>query len=58
MAHHVVTLTGIDVEIGLGSGGDAGLEEAVSMLGNDGRIVKADDDLEAALEVLSLVDEA
>ena len=58
VAHHVVALARIDVEIGLRSGGDAGFQETVGMLGNYRRVIEADDDLQAALEVGSLVDQA
>ena len=58
MTAHVVTLTGIDEEVGLGAGCDTGLEEAVGMLGHNGGVIEADNNLQAALQVTSLVDEA
>lgn len=58
VAHHVVALAGIDVEVGLGAGSNARVEETVGMLRHHSRIVETDDDLQATLEVLGLVDKA
>ena len=58
VAHHVVALAGIDVEVGLGTGGDTGFKEAVGVLGHNGGVVEADDDLQAAFEVGSAMDAA
>lgn len=57
MTTHVVGLTRIDEEVGLSAGGDASLEERECMLRNDNRVVESDDDLQLALQVLSLVEQ-
>lgn len=54
MATHVVRLARIDEEIGLGTHGNASLEERVAVLREHRRVVEALDDLQFALEVLGL----
>ena len=54
MATHVVGLARIDEEIGLGTNGNASLEERVAILREHRRVVEALDDLQFALEVLGL----
>ena len=57
VAAHVVALTGIYIEVGLGVGTDTGFEEGVSVLWYYGGVVETDYDLQPALQVFSLVDE-
>ena len=45
VAHHVVPLSRIDIEVGLCSGGDAGFEETVGMLWHYSWIIKTDNNL-------------
>ncbi len=49
MTTHVVLLAGIGEEVGLGAGLDAGIEEREAMLGHDGIVVVARDNLELTL---------
>ena len=55
---HVVTLSGISVEVGLCAGLGAGIQELQRVLGNADRVVHADDNLQFALQILGLVDAA
>ena len=57
VATHVVSLAWIDVEVGLGIGSDASLQERVGMLWHYRWVVKANDDLQPAFQVFSLVNE-
>ena len=58
MTTHVVLLTRVGEEVGLCAGLDTGVEERQTMLGDDSVVVVARDDLESALQILGLVDEA
>lgn len=49
---HVVLLVGVEKEVGLSVGIDAGAQEAQRMLWHAYRVVVAVDDLQASLEVL------
>ena len=52
-----MALAGIDKEVGLSVGANTCLKERIGMLWHNSGIVETDDDLQTALEVLSLVDE-
>ena len=54
MASHVVRFARIDEEVGLGTNGNASLEERVAILREHRRVVEALDDLQLSLEVLGL----
>ena len=58
MASHVVFLARVGKEIWLGASLDAGIEEREAVLGNDGVVVVACDNLQFAFQVLGLADEA
>ena len=58
MTAHVVLLAGIGKEVGLRASLDAGIEEREAVLGHDGGVVVACDNLQLALQVASLADEA
>ena len=53
---HIMALTGIDKEIGLGAGFGTRIQELQGMLRHHGRIIHADDNLQLALQVLCLAD--
>lgn len=55
VSHHVVSLTRIDEEVRLGACLHASIKELQGMLWHDCRVVHADDYLQLALQVLSLV---
>ena len=57
MTTHIVLLARIGKEVGLRASLDACVEEREAMLGYNGFVVIACDDLQAALQVLGLVDE-
>ena len=57
MPAHIMRFTRINVEIRLRTGRNTGLQERISMLGHDHRIVQTDDDLEFPLEILCFLKE-
>ena len=58
MAPHVVLLARVGEEVGLRASLDAGIEERQTVLRHNGIVVVARDNLQTALQVLGLVDEA
>ena len=55
---HIVLFAGIGEEVGLGAGLDAGIEERETVLGHDGAVVVARDNLQLAFQVACLADKA
>ena len=58
MATHIVLLARISKEVGLCASLDAGIEERQTMLGHNGVVVITRNNLELALQIAGLVDEA